>query len=366
MMKLKVLLPTHPSRDSIPDHLPEYKQFLENFDVRVQQYEDSESLKQDLLTKYNDISGMWLSSALIQLGSFNQYIDYFPPTLKVVAFPWVGASGFDYEAFRAKGIDLCNIGDVAADDVADIALSLTISAFRFTSIFERELRDFNGNITEARKIIGSIESDEKGRPVRVDGADIWTKRLFIAGNQMESPRGRIAGIVGLGFIGKAVAKRLDAIGMRIRYTKRTPLTESEKERFPFELEYVPSFEELIPSVDLIVLAVPHSPETTNLINRKTLKLVKKGVRIVNIGRGSAIDEDALFEALDEGVVNSVGLDVFLNEPNIDKRFLNRPNVTALPHLGSFTVDNFRDSAIITMNNIRKVLNGDKEGVPILN
>lgn len=356
----KVLIPVNAEVPDLPDHVAEFKQFQKDFEVIRQPFletigEWEEAFKGDL----KDIGAFWVTNVFFGSSiKFNELIDLFPESVRVVVIPWVGHDNLDGPKLRAKGIILANVGDAPSKDVADIALSLTLSTFRYTSYFEGALRKKGGNITEVRSVLGGTDVDPETReplaptdPKRKQ----WTKYVSVGGKDLNSPAGKVAGIVGLGSIGKEIALRLWAIGLKIAYTKRTPLSEEESRGFPYQPIYYESLEELAPHVDLLVLAVPHSPATVKLINEDSIKLFKKGVRIVNIGRGSVIDEDVLFKALDDGTVNSVGLDVFLNEPQIDKRFLNRADVAILPHLGSFTLDNFKDAVIRSIENIEDVL-----------
>lgn len=325
--------------------------------------ESPEDLLSLLRGEFSDIEGLWASGLFFTLrGGFNQFIDHLPTSLKVISFAWVGSNMFDVARINARGIILTNVGDASSKDVADIALTLTLATFRYTSYFESSLRVNDGDITKARLALGSAEVDENHTPIPLAGPANWTKSLTVGGKSLDSPNGKTAGIVGLGAIGKEIAKRLDAIGLKIKYTKRTPLTDEESSSLSFDVEFVESFNELIASVDVLVLAVPHTAETIDLINSESIKLVKKGIRIVNIGRGSAIDEDVLFRALDDGTVNSVGLDVFQHEPLIDKRYLNRPDVSLLPHLGAFTLDTFQASALSVIANLRDVLLHNNGGI----
>jgi lactate dehydrogenase-like 2-hydroxyacid dehydrogenase len=371
MTKYKVFLPIHPSRVDIPDHLPEFQQFQEQFDVIVKKIDIKElsEWKNLFETELRDISAIWATNVFFRLPfKFNDIIDFFPKSLRVVVLPWVGHDSFDGAKLREKGIVLANAGEAPSKDVADIALQLTLGTFRYTSYFEKSLRAKAGNITEVRQVLGGTEVDITGEPLPPADEDRknWTKYVTLGGKTLNSPAGKVVGLVGLGAIGKEIALRLWAIGMKIAYTKRSELAKEELESLPYKPTFYESFEDLIPHVDLLVLAVPHTPQTVRLINEDSISLFKKGVRIVNIGRGSAIDEDVLFKALDDGTVNSAGLDVFLNEPQIDKRFLNRHDVVILPHLGSFTVDNFRISTIRTIENIKDVILGSGSGISPVN
>lgn len=369
----KVLYPVASlSNEEYPDHIPEFRQFEKDFNVVYKSFDQPfEDIKELFRTgDLNDVEAIWLTGAVIRLQyPFNDLIDYFPETLRVIALPWVGHDRIDGAKLRSRGIHLVNIGDAPSKDVADIALQLTLGTFRYTHFFERKLRESNGSIAKAREVIGGTDVDTKTReplPPTDPKRKNYTKYVTVGGKALNSPAGKVAGIVGLGSIGKEIAIRLWAIGMEISYTKRTPLKNGELSGLPYKPTYFNSFEELIPHVDLLILAVPHSSETTHLINKDTIKLFKRGARVVNIGRGSAIDEDVLLKALDDGTINSAGLDVFQNEPNIDPRFVNRHDVTILPHLGSFTEDNFRDSTLRTIENIRDVLVNGGQGIHLVN
>lgn len=293
-------------------------------------------------------------------------MDHLPKSLKVIAYPWVGFFQEEADKLKEKGIIYCNVGDVSANDVADIALHLTLSIYRFTSFFEHQARN-HLTILPARGILGSESFNiETGEPEQILESANLSKKMSLGGKKIETPAGKIAGIVGLGSIGAAIGKRLSTIGMEIRYTKRTALSKKEEEKLGYQAKYYPTFEELIPEVDLIVFAVPHSPSTKHLINPESIKLVKPGVRLVNIGRGSAIDEDVLFKGLDDGTITSVGLDVFEGEPSIDPRYKNRWDVTITPHIGNLTTDNSVESNKRCMENISNVLIDNGTGISPVN
>lgn len=332
-----------------------YQEFCSKFEVLSIQPKTSEELIEAFQTSLKDVQGIFNSmDGIWALGGPNKFIDHFPSGVKVFAYPWVGHDSVDGEKLRSRGIALCNVGSVSSALVADIALYLTLSVFRMMPIVEKTFRD-TGDFQKPREFIGGQLLDSAGLPEKVDKKHSVTN-FTIAGKQILSPLGKTAGIVGLGSIGKEIAKRLWAIGMDIQYTKRTPLTEQEELQLPYKVKYFQNFTEMIKDCDLIVFAVPHSPTTRHFINLETIKLCKKGVRIVNIGRGSAIDENVLLELLDNGTVASCGLDVFENEPNnVDPRFLNRWDVVMTPHIGSHTNDNHIQCHEMCMSNIENVV-----------
>lgn len=365
--KHKVLILKTPARPELADHIPEFEQFKKYFDVQIKDVTTKEDLIESFDKDYHDVSGLWITGYSIwKVGGLSTIMDHLPKNLKVVVYPWVGYMQDEADKLKEKGIIYCNVGDVSANDVADIALNLTLSAYRFTSYFEHQARQ-QLTILPARMILGSESFNSKtGEPEAPPDSANLSKNMSLGGKKTETPAGKIAGIVGLGSIGAAIGKRLSAIGMDIRYTKRTPLSHEDQVKLGYEAKYYPTFHELIPEVDLIVFAVPHSPSTKHLINPETIKLVKPGVRIVNIGRGSAIDEDVMFKALDDGTINSVGLDVFEGEPSIDPRYQNRWDVTITPHIGNLTTDNNVESNKRCMENIVNVLIENGPGISPIN
>jgi lactate dehydrogenase-like 2-hydroxyacid dehydrogenase len=367
MSKPQVLVLTTESSEHA-DHIPEYKEFLTFFDVIVYQVTTRAELISKFSHEFKNIEAIWTTGhSIYSIGGVTELAPHFPESVKVYCFSWVGYLEEERQVLKNRGIKFCNVGDVSAHDVADCALYLTLSCFKFGNFFEHQFRPAL-SIMPAREILGSRAFDSEGEPLPppANGVNL-AHSSSIGGKKVESPTGKVAGIVGLGSIGKEIGYRLNAIGMKISYTKRSPLSAADEAQLGYTAKFYSSFKELIQEVDLIVIAVPHSPETENLINRETLKLAKRGVRIVNIGRGTAIDEEALLDALDDGTVCSVGLDVFRNEPNgVDPRFAKRWDVTMTPHFGSLTTDNIVDSNKRCMANIKNILLEGGEGVtPIL-
>lgn len=363
MTKQKVLFATIPPRREVPDEVPEFAEFSELFEVVVYPLIDVEQFRKALQTDLSDIAAVYITKAFFK-HKFNDFIDYLPPTVKVVALPHVGSDRYDVEKIKSRGIKMCNIGDAPSSDVADVALSLALSTFRFTTFWDHAFRESGGDIIKMKSLMGSTDVDSKtGMPLEApEDRRFWSKHATLGGKFMDSPKGKVAALVGFGSIGKEIAIRLWAIGMKIVYTKRSELTNAELAQLPFAPVYYPTLDEMLPNTDLLVLAVPHTPQTVNLINERTIQLCKKGIRIVNIGRGTAIDEDVLFKALDDGTVNSVGLDVFQHEPHIDKRYLTRHDVTIAPHVGPFTRDNYHYVAVRTMDNIKNILLNGGDGI----
>ncbi|CDK27344.1 unnamed protein product [Kuraishia capsulata CBS 1993] len=354
-----LLLGTVPPADN-----PDYALFSRDFEVVPFVPKSMTDFCQKLDTIYNDISAIWMFDFVentdISYGA--ELASHFPETLKVWAIAWVGYDFVDGAAFRKKGVILTNTGSATSPQVADLALYHVLASYRGTSVFERSLRD-QLNLSEARKILGTKEfSPETGLPVipvdhRVNYFDYG---MAIGGKVLNTPQDSTVGIVGLGAIGKEIAKRLNAIGMYVNYTKRSPLSEEEEKKLGFTVTYHESFEKMIPYCDCIVFCVPHTPSTIHLLNEKTAKILKPGVRIVNVGRGSALDENVLLQCLEDGTISHAGLDVFESEPLVDERLVKRWDITLTPHIGSTTSDNPKHAAKANMADISNiVLHGGK-------
>jgi lactate dehydrogenase-like 2-hydroxyacid dehydrogenase len=218
------------------------------------------------------------------------------PKLEIISVFGVGYDGVPVAYCRGRGIKVTNTPDVLTDDVADAALGLIMMTGRG---FVRLNRFVHAG--------GWLQK----------GPELTTKLS-----------GRTVGILGLGRIGKAIAQRVSAMGMHVAYTGRKP--QDVKYRF------VPELEALAAAVDFLVVACPGGAATKNLVDARVLAaLGKKGI-IVNIARGSIIDEPALVAALTDGTIKGAGLDVFADEPNIPPALLTMDNVVLLPHVGSAT------------------------------
>jgi hydroxypyruvate reductase len=219
------------------------------------------------------------------------------PALEIVSVFGVGYDGVDVAAARERGIPVTNTPDVLNDEVADLAIALVLSVSRRIPQADRYVREgrwANGPMPLARKVSGS--------------------RL---------------GIVGLGRIGNAIAKRAEAFSMTIAYTSRTAKPESS-------YRYFPSAEALAAEVDFLVVITPGGAGTRKLIDAKVLKALGKDGYLINVARGSVVDEAALIEALQNGTIAGAGLDVFENEPNVPAALIALDNVVLTPHVGSAT------------------------------
>lgn len=213
-----------------------------------------------------------------------ELISHLPASCKIISYYNHGYDGEDTKELERKGVWYCNGAGGATTATADMALFLILAAYRYTTFCEHQLRT-----------IGS--------------ADYFAVEDVCNGSY--DPNGGILGVIGLGEIGTAAATRARALGMSIHYFNRTRKPEAEKALGG--AEYHKDLESLLRISDCVLVACPHSQETHHLLNKETFKLMKKGGRVVNIARGKVIDEDALVDALEDGMISSVGLDVFHDE-----------------------------------------------------
>jgi len=218
------------------------------------------------------------------------------PKLEIISVFGVGYDGVPVEYCRQRGIKVTNTPDVLTDDVADVAVGLILMTGR--------------GFVRANRFVQAGKW-EKGGP------ELTTK---LAGQRV--------GILGLGRIGKAIAHRLTAMGMQIAYTGRKPQDE------PYR--YVADLASLAAASDFLVVACPGGTATKNLVDRDVLTALGSKGTLINIARGSIVDESALIAALEAGTIKGAGLDVFADEPHIPEPLLAMDNVVLLPHVGSAT------------------------------
>jgi lactate dehydrogenase-like 2-hydroxyacid dehydrogenase len=218
------------------------------------------------------------------------------PALEIISVFGVGYDGVPVDYCRQRGIKVTNTPDVLTDDVADVAVALIMMTGR--------------GFVRANRFVHAGE---------------WLKR----GPELTTKLGgRTVGILGLGRIGKAIAARVTAMGMKVAYTGRRP------QDVPYA--YCADLAALAAASDFLVVACPGGPATRNLVDAGVLAALGKKGTLVNIARGSIVDEPALVRALADGTIKAAGLDVFADEPNIPPALLAMDNVVLLPHVGSAT------------------------------
>ncbi|KAF8025590.1 hypothetical protein BT93_F2431 [Corymbia citriodora subsp. variegata] len=234
------------------------------------------------------------------------------PRLEIVSSFSVGLDKVDLGRCREKGIRVTNTPDVLTEDVADLAIGLCLAVLR--------------------RICASDKYVRSGK---------WKKGDFKLTTKFT---GKTVGIIGLGRIGTAIAKRAEAFNCPISYYSRTVKTDCK-------YKYYPSAVELASNCHILIVACPLTPETRHIINREVIDaLGPKGV-LINIGRGPHVDEPELVSALVEGRLGGAGLDVFEHEPEVPEELFGLENVVLLPHVGSATVETRTAMADLVIGNL---------------
>ncbi len=247
------------------------------------------------------------------------------PALEIVAVNGVGFDKVDLDQARSRGFRVTNTPDVLTDDVADFAIGLTIALARKIPAGERYIRDgkwAGGEMPLGRKVSG--------------------KRV---------------GILGMGRIGRAIARRFEAFGCAIAYTGRKP------QDLPYD--YHPTAEALAADCEILVVAAAATPETFHAVNARVLGALGPRGMLVNIARGSLVDEAALIAALDEGRIAGAALDVFENEPEVPAVLLDRPDVVVAPHIGAATVETRLDIGRLVIANLDAHFAGKPLPTPVV-
>ncbi|KAK3323400.1 D-isomer specific 2-hydroxyacid dehydrogenase [Cercophora scortea] len=244
-----------------------------------------------------------------------------PPSLRFICHNGAGYDQVDVPACTARGIRVSNTPSAVDDATADMAMFLLLGALRNLAVGMASLR----------------AGQWRGATPPALGHD---------------PQGKVLGILGMGGIGRNMAKKALAFGMKIRYSNRTRLDPSvEKE---IEAEYV-DFKTLLAESDVLSLNLPLNSNTRRIISSNEFAAMKKGITIVNTARGGVMDEAALVEALSSGQVNSVGLDVYEEEPKIHPGLLENPRVLLVPHMGTYTVETHQKMEEWAISNVAMAL-----------
>lgn len=247
------------------------------------------------------------------------------PALEIVSVHGVGVDAVPLALLAEKGIHVTNTPDVLTDDVADFAVTLLLSAVRRLPLLDRYVR-----------------------------AGGWPAKAPLT--QARSLKGKVAGIVGFGRIGQAVAQRLQGFGMEIRYYQRSPGPAPERRSG--------SLLALAGESDMLVLCMPGGPETRHMIGLDVIEALGPEGTLVNIARGSVVDEAALVAALQDGRLGAAGLDVFEDEPNVPAALFALDNVVLTPHVGSFTVEARRAMGRLAVANLLAHFDGEPLPTPV--
>jgi glyoxylate reductase len=254
------------------------------------------------------------------------------PRLRIVANVAVGVDNVDLEGCRARGVVVTNTPDVLTDATADLAFGLLLAA--------------------ARRIA------EGDRLVRAGGFTGWTP-TFMLGARVH---GSTLGIVGMGRIGQAMARRARGFDMRVVYTQNRRLTNAADAELG--ATYVASLDELVAASDFVSIHCPLTAATRHLFDAGRLARMKPGSILVNTARGPIVDEAALARALEVGPLAAAGLDVFEDEPRVHPALLARPNVVLAPHIGSADRPTREAMAGKAIANVREVLAGRPALTPV--
>ncbi|PZE21275.1 2-hydroxyacid dehydrogenase [Paenibacillus xerothermodurans] len=240
------------------------------------------------------------------------------PRLRVVSNLAVGYNNINVAAATSLGIAVTNTPGVLTETTADLAFALLLAT--------------------SRRLVEASDYLRAGKwkawsPMQMTGQDVY---------------GATLGIIGMGRIGEAVARRALGFGMKVLYFNRSRKLDSERE---YGVTYC-ELSTLLTESDFVVTLTPHTPETANLIDREQLALMKSTAVLINPGRGGIVNEAALYEALAGGQIWAAGLDVFEHEPvSPDHPLLTLPNVVALPHIGSASVQTRKKMAMMAAQNV---------------
>ena len=245
--------------------------------------------------------------------------------LKLIASFGTGVDHIDLATARSRGITVTNTPGVLTEDTADMTMALILAVPR--------------RLTEGERLLRS--GDWRGwSPTSMLGHRIWGKRL---------------GIVGMGRIGTAVARRARGFGLSVHYHNRRRVHPDQEAEL--EATYWESLDQMLAHMDIVSVNCPHTPATFHLLSARRLKLIRSQAYIVNTSRGEVIDENALARALESGGIAGAGLDVFEHEPAVNPKLLKLDNVVLLPHMGSATLEGRIDMGEKVIVNIKTFLDG---------
>ncbi len=252
------------------------------------------------------------------------------PDFKLIANFGNGVDHIDIAAAQAKGITVTNTPGVLTDDTADMTMALILAVSR--------------RIAEGARVIP--EGDWSGwSPTWMLGHRITGKRL---------------GIVGMGRIGQALAKRAKAFGLQVHYHNRKPVAPAIEQEL--EATYWDSLDQMLARMDIVSVNCPHTPATYHLLSARRLKMMKRDAILVNTARGEIIDESALVAMLENNELLGAGLDVFEHEPAVSPRMLKLAKahrVVVLPHMGSATLEGRVEMGEKVIQNIKTFIDGHK-------
>ena len=286
------------------------------FDVNLN-LQDEPIPTDDLIKMGNDYDGL-ITSGFDKVGE--EFFSNLNGKLKIIAHVGVGYDNISIKAAEVKKIKVTNTPNVLNEAVAETTILLILAASR--------------RVGEAYNLVRS---------------DNWKKQKpdltkFMIGN---SVTGKTLGIIGMGRIGRIVAKSAKAFGMKIIYYNRNKLSEDLEDG----AKYYSDLNSMLPECDFVSIHTPATPDTKNILNASTIGLLPNHAVVINTSRGSTIDDDALIDALQNKKIYGAGLDVFNNEPNLDSRYTKLDNCFVLPHIGSATHETRLAMSMMAVDNI---------------
>ena len=288
----------------------------------VDAWEDESPIARDELLKR--VAGADAIVSLLTEKIDAELLDAAGKQLRSVSNVAVGYNNIDVPTCRERNVLVTNTPGVLTEATADIAMALILMSTR--------------RLAEGERVIRAQQPWQWGM-------------FYMLGSSIQ---GSQLGIVGMGQIGAAVARRARAFGMTIAYTKRSPLdAETAKELNATHME----LDELLATSDVVSLHCPYSPETHHLMNASTIGKMKKSAYLINTARGPVVDEEALATALQQGKIAGAGLDVFEKEPTVHQALIGLDNAVLIPHLGSATVETRTAMANLAVTNALAVLSG---------
>ncbi|KAK4689263.1 hypothetical protein P7C73_g849, partial [Tremellales sp. Uapishka_1] len=276
----------------------------------------------DLESKYANIVGIYRhNDSAFAIGVFDkELIEKLPSSVKFICHNGAGYDQIDIEACTARGIQVSHTPGAVDDATATVGAYLTISALR--GFHKAEINVHNKK---------------------------WKSGLQPA----RDPEHKTVGIIGMGGIGSAMARRLLGFDMKIIYYNRKEVSPPPS----FPCTYISSMDELLKQADVVSLNLPLNDQTKGSFGKKQFETMKKGSVLINTARGAVVDEEAMIEALESGHLSSAGLDVFPDEPNVNPKLLAMDNITILPHMGTETRDSQKKMEILVLDNLISAVTG---------
>jgi glyoxylate reductase len=247
--------------------------------------------------------------------------------LKLIANYGNGVDNIDVQAATERGIIVTNTPGVLTDDTADMTMALMLAV--------------------PRRLVEGVKALEAGQ--FKGWAPTWMLGHRLGGKRL--------GIIGMGRVGQAVARRAKAFGVQIHYHNRKPVHADIKNEL--EATYWESLDQMLARMDIVSINCPHTPGTYHLLSRRRLRLLKPTATIVNTARGEIIDEDTLADMIAEGRIAGAGLDVYEHEPTINPKLAKLANVVLLPHMASATLEGRVDMGEKVIINVKTYADGHK-------